>query len=69
VSSSTQIEEDLRSVRAHAEDVFADFEVAEQWLNTPNALLGSRTPAEAISEGSLKEVDEILFRIDYGIFS
>jgi uncharacterized protein (DUF2384 family) len=69
VSRSTQIGEASRSIREEAEEVFGDFNIAEEWLHTPNRLLGSRTPADAIASGDSAAVEELLNRIDYGIFS
>jgi len=42
MSRSTQLDDDLRSVRQQAEEVFVDSNVAEDWLNTPNRLLDSK---------------------------
>jgi len=69
MSRSTQLDDDLRSVRQQAEEVFGDSNVAEDWLNTPNRLLDSRTPAEVIATGNSAAVQELLDRISYGIFS
>lgn len=69
MSRSTQIDEDLRSVRQQAEEVFGDCNVAEDWLKTPNSLLGSKTPADVIASGNSAAVEELLNRISYGIFS
>ena len=69
MSALTTKETKVLAIRGRAADVFADPAVAEEWLNTPNSLLSSSTPLEAVASGDWQYVDEILTRIEYGIFS
>ena len=59
-----------KTVLAHALDTFGNPETAESWLNTPNAALRNQTPRTVANtaEGA-QQVEEVLTRIDYGIFS
>lgn len=58
------------AVLAHALDTFGNAEIAESWLDTPNAALRNQTPRMLVNtaEGA-KQVEEVLTRIDYGVFS
>ena len=55
---------------AHAVDTFGDPAKARAWLTTPNPVLSHLQPIEIAntSEGAA-QVEEVLTRIDYGIFS
>ncbi len=55
---------------AHAVDTFGDPAKAHAWLTTPNPVLSNLQPIEIAntSEG-VAQVEELLTRIDYGIFS
>lgn len=55
---------------AHALDTFGSKEKARSWLATPNPSLSDQRPIELARtiEGA-ERVDEVLTRIDYGIFS
>ena len=57
-------------IDAHALDTFGDPAKARAWLTTPNPVLRNVQPIEVArtSEGAA-QVDEVLTRIDYGIFS
>ena len=59
-----------RALMAHAVDTFGDPVKARAWLTTPNPVLSNVQPLELAytSEGAA-QVDEVLTRIDYGIFS
>ena len=60
----------LARVFAHAVDVFGDRQKASAWLSRPNQALGGRTPLSVLdTDVGVQEVDEILGRIEYGIFS
>jgi putative toxin-antitoxin system antitoxin component (TIGR02293 family) len=60
----------LARVFAHAVDVFADRQKATAWLNRSNQALGGRTPLSVLdTDIGVQEVDEILGRIEYGMFS
>ncbi|MBV9157065.1 MAG: DUF2384 domain-containing protein [Acidobacteriaceae bacterium] len=59
-----------RALMAHAVDTFGGPVKARAWLTTPNPVLNNLQPLEiaATSEG-VARVEEVLTRIDYGIFS
>jgi putative toxin-antitoxin system antitoxin component (TIGR02293 family) len=60
----------LARVFAHAVDVFDEREKATTWFSRPNQALGGRTPLSVLdTDIGVQEVDEILGRIEYGIFS
>ena len=53
-----------------ARQVFDDAEGAAEWLKTPNLSLGDKTPLEyADTEVGAREVENLLGRIDYGVYS
>ena len=55
------------NIRALAEDVFGDAEVADRWLNEPLAILGGESPLEiARSEEGASFVAQMLAKIDWG---
>lgn len=59
-----------QGLMAHALETFGDSQKAKSWLATPNRALGSRRPIDLIgSEEGCQQVDEILGRIDHGIYS
>ncbi|HEY3914041.1 MAG TPA: antitoxin Xre/MbcA/ParS toxin-binding domain-containing protein [Verrucomicrobiae bacterium] len=50
--------------------VFGDIEEAKQWLNSPQFGLGGAIPLEyAQSEVGAREVENLLGRIEYGVYS
>ncbi len=50
--------------------VFEDVESAADWLKTKNLSLGGRTPLDyAETEIGAREVENLLGRIDYGVYS
>ena len=58
------------ALMAHAVDTFGDTRKARAWLTTPNPVLRNAQPIEiAKTSAGAAEVDEVLTRIDYGIFS
>ena len=57
------------AITAHAFAVFGDRERAMDWLRTPNHLFGGESPEEYARSGGLEEVEKILVRIEYGVFS
>jgi putative toxin-antitoxin system antitoxin component (TIGR02293 family) len=60
----------LARVFAHAVDVFDDRQKATAWFARPNQALGGRAPLSVLdTDIGVHEVDEILGRIEYGIFS
>lgn len=53
-----------------AEEVLEDKDAANRWLHRPQTGLGERTPLEIMqSEVGAREVEELLYRIEYGIYS
>jgi len=60
----------LARVAAFAEDVFENRERAHRWLREPQRGLGNRAPLELLgSEAGAREVEDLLGRIEYGVFS
>ncbi|HEY0246438.1 MAG TPA: antitoxin Xre/MbcA/ParS toxin-binding domain-containing protein [Mucilaginibacter sp.] len=61
---------EIAKVAKHAFDVFEDEEKVKSWLNTPNRALNSIKPIDLfyIPTG-LGMVDDILGRIEYGVYS
>ena len=54
----------------HATDVFGDVEKARAWLKHPQYGLGGAVPLDyAETEIGAREVDNLLGRIDYGVYS
>ena len=56
---------------AHAVDTFGSAEKAARWMNIPLSELGGLTPDAALSQSPprIEEVEAILGRIDYGVYS
>lgn len=53
-----------------AEDVFGDAKAAREWLTTNQAGLGNAVPLEfAKTEIGAREVENLLGRIEYGVYS
>ena len=53
-----------------AEEVLEDKEAANRWLHRPQSGLGERTPLDLMkNEAGAREVEELLYRIEYGIYS
>jgi len=47
-----------------------DAEITRQWLKMPAKALGGKTPLEyADTEPGTQEVEDLLVRIEYGVFS
>lgn len=52
-----------------AEALFEDHSETQRWLSTPKAALNSQTPLEALTtDAGAKQVEELLYRAEYGIF-
>jgi putative toxin-antitoxin system antitoxin component (TIGR02293 family) len=50
-------------------EVFGTKERAERWMKSPNLALGGKTPASLVIEPKgLKMVEDVLNRIEYGIY-
>lgn len=57
-------------IAARAEDVLEDRERASRWLKSPNRALGGQTPMSLLdTDAGAEQVDEVLTRIDYGVYS
>lgn len=55
---------------ARATDVFREADAARQWLNAPQRALGGAVPVEfAASELGAREVENLLGRLEYGVYS
>jgi putative toxin-antitoxin system antitoxin component (TIGR02293 family) len=55
---------------ALAEDVFEDRARAREWLRQPQRGLGNRAPLALMrTEAGAREVEDLLGRIEYGVFS
>ena len=60
----------LARLVALAEEVLEDPERAHQWLRQPQRGLGNRVPLTLMrSEAGSREVEDLLGRIEYGVFS
>jgi putative toxin-antitoxin system antitoxin component (TIGR02293 family) len=57
-------------IAARAEEVFEDPQVARNWLKRPNRALVGEIPLELLdTETGAQQVDGILTRIEYGVYS
>lgn len=55
---------------ALAEDVLEDQDAAQRWLHRPQTGLGERAPLDLMrDDAGSREVEELLYRIEYGIYS
>ena len=60
----------LQRLLEHATDVFGDVEKARAWLKFPQYGLGGAVPLDyAETEVGAREVDDLLGRIDHGVYS
>lgn len=60
----------LARLVALAEEVFEDRDRAHSWLRQPQRGLGGRVPLELMhTEAGAREVEDLLGRIEYGVFS
>jgi putative toxin-antitoxin system antitoxin component (TIGR02293 family) len=60
----------LARVFAKAEDTFGNSDSAGRWLQTKNLSLGDEVPLDLLdTDAGTKEVESVLYRIDYGMFS
>lgn len=60
----------LARLVAFAEEVLEDRDRALQWLRQPQRALGDRVPFELMrTEVGSREVEDLLGRIEYGVFS
>ncbi len=55
---------------AQASEALGDRERAEDWMGKPNRALGGRRPTDLLdSDDGALEVEQILVRIQYGVYS
>jgi len=60
----------LIALYAQAADVLESIEAADEWMHSPAVALGDKTPIEyAMNEAGAKRVEQLLIRIDDGVFS
>lgn len=72
VLSSDESDKALRLARilGHAISIFENEEMARQWLNSPQPALGGEVPLDfAETEIGAREVEHLLGRIDYGVYT
>lgn len=57
-------------IAARAEEVFEDALKARDWLKRPIAALAGEVPLNLLdTEAGVEQVDDILTRIEYGVYS
>ena len=60
----------LARIGARALEVFENDASARKWLKRPNRALGGAVPFEMLdTDAGTEQVDEVLTRIDYGVYS
>ena len=60
----------IAKIYDRAVEVFGDEEMGRRWLKEPAWALGDRTPLEfAETELGAQEVDDLLGRIEHGVFT
>ena len=60
----------LARVYAHAVEMIGDAEKAVEWLRTPNRALGGERPLDQLdTDLGAREVEDVLGRIAYGVYS
>ena len=61
--------ERFNRITQQAIDLFEDQEEAQKWLSTPKVSLNNQTPLSAMAtDGGAKQVEEILYRAEYGVY-
>jgi putative toxin-antitoxin system antitoxin component (TIGR02293 family) len=59
----------LERIAALADRVFGNPEKAHRWMRKPKHLLAGRTPVDFLAtESGARQVEEMLYRIEHGIF-
>ena len=59
----------LADLYARASEVVGDDDLARQWMQTPRQVFGDKTPFElAGSELGAREVEDLLLRVEHGVF-
>ena len=60
----------LARIALRATNVLGSAELAQRWLETPNGGLNGRRPLELLaSDEETRLVEDILTRIEYGVYS
>jgi putative toxin-antitoxin system antitoxin component (TIGR02293 family) len=60
----------LVRVVAHARRTFEKNDIADEFLHSPNPVLGNRIPIDmAVTDLGAREVEAVLTRIEYGVYS
>ena len=60
----------LVALYAQGADVLGSVEAADEWMHSPAIALGDKTPlAYAMNEAGAKRVEQLLIRIDDGVYS
>ncbi len=60
----------LERIATLADRVFGDPAKAHRWLRKPKHLLGGRTPVDFLaSESGARQVEQMLYRIEHGMFA
>lgn len=60
----------IARIFAHILDVFENVETARDWLKKSNRALAGRTPLELLdTDAGTQQVDELLHKIEYGMYS
>jgi putative toxin-antitoxin system antitoxin component (TIGR02293 family) len=61
--------ERFKRITQQAIDVFEDESEAQKWLSTPKTRLNNQTPLSAMAtDAGAKQVEEMLYRAEYGIY-
>ena len=61
--------ERFKRILKQAVELFEDEEEALRWLNTPKSALDNQTPLSVLAtDAGAKQVEEILYRAEYGMF-
>jgi putative toxin-antitoxin system antitoxin component (TIGR02293 family) len=68
--SALDSQQHIIAVHRYATEVFEDSDIAWDWLKSPNRALGGAIPLQLLetAEGT-EQVETILGRIDYGVYS
>jgi putative toxin-antitoxin system antitoxin component (TIGR02293 family) len=60
----------LERIAALADRVFGNPEKAHRWMRKPKHLLGGKTPVDFLaSESGARQVEQMLYRIEHGMFA
>ena len=60
----------LGRIAALADRVFGNPEKAHRWMRKPKHLLGGRTPVDFLaSESGARQIEQMLYRIEHGMFA